>query len=133
MAIIKRAVASSGNEKSANGVVKINSIEEPKAKQKVEAATAKKEDAGKKVEASVKKSEAKKAAPAKKAPAKKAAAKAALKVASEMYLNYDESKRGEKAQTDKCTFQNITYIYSNEVLDERKKRIYKLKKPAFSH
>ena len=65
--------------------------------------------------------------------AKKAAAKAALKVASEMYLNYDESKRGEKAQTDKCTFQNITYIYSNEVLDERKKRIYKLKKPAFSH
>ena len=75
MAIIKRAVASSGNEKSANGVVKINSIEEPKAKQKVEAATAKKEDAGKNVEASVKKSEAKKAAPAKKAPAKKAAAK----------------------------------------------------------
>ena len=75
MAIIKRAVASSGNEKSANGVVKINSIEEPKAKQKVEAAAAKKEDAGKKAEAPAKKPEAKKAAPAKKAPAKKAAAK----------------------------------------------------------
>lgn len=74
MAIIKRAVASSGNEKSANGVVKINSIEEPKAKQKVEAAAAKKEDDSKKADAPAKKPAAKKAAPAKKAPAKKAAA-----------------------------------------------------------
>ena len=34
MAIIKRAVASAATEKPADGVVKINSIEEPKAKQK---------------------------------------------------------------------------------------------------
>ena len=47
MAIIKRAVASAANEKSANGVVKINSIEEPKAKQKAEAAAADKSDAKK--------------------------------------------------------------------------------------
>ena len=65
MAIIKRAVASAANEKPADGVVKINSIEEPKAKQKAEAAT--KEPAKK--------------APAKKAPAKKAATKAPAKKA----------------------------------------------------
>ena len=94
MAIIKRAVASAATEKPADGVVKINSIEEPKAKQKVEAAT--KADGAKKPAASAKaaakkattaktaakkpaasaKATAKKAAPAKADEAKKAPAKA---------------------------------------------------------
>ena len=72
MAIIKRAVASAANEKPANGVVKINSIEEPKAKQKAEAAAASKEASAKKTET----------APAKKAEGKKAAAKPAAKKAA---------------------------------------------------
>ncbi|MBO5552303.1 MAG: hypothetical protein J5966_10135 [Lachnospiraceae bacterium] len=71
MAIIKRAVASAANEKSANGVVKINSIEEPKAKQKAEAAAADKSDA--------KKPAAKKASAAKKPAAKKSTATAEKK------------------------------------------------------
>ena len=74
MAIIKRAVASAANEKPANGVVKINSIEEPKAKQKAEAAVASKETPAKKAAAPAKKAATKKA-PAKKAPAKASAAK----------------------------------------------------------
>ena len=90
MAIIKRAVASAANEKPANGVVKINSIEEPKAKQKAEIVAEKKDAAkksatakpiekkapAKKPAAAAKKTTAAKAATEKKAPAKKPAAAA---------------------------------------------------------
>ncbi|MCR5775742.1 MAG: DUF6465 family protein [Lachnospiraceae bacterium] len=75
MAITKRAVASAANEKPADGVVKINSVEEPKAKQKAEAVVATSKD----------KAAPKKASKpaAKKAPAKKPAAKAPAKKAAE--------------------------------------------------
>ncbi|MCR5748308.1 MAG: DUF6465 family protein [Lachnospiraceae bacterium] len=68
MAITKRAVAPATTEKPADGVVKINSVEEPKAKQKAEA-SAKAVDTKKPV------SDEKKAEPAKKPAAKKTEAK----------------------------------------------------------
>ena len=79
MAIIKRAVASAANEKPANGVVKINSIEEPKAKQKAEIVAEKKDAAVKKAPAKKAAAPAKKAAEKKAAPAKKTEAKAPAK------------------------------------------------------
>lgn len=79
MAIIKRAVASAANEKPANGVVKINSIEEPKAKQKAEIVAEKKDAAVRKAPAKKAAAPAKKAAEKKAAPAKKTEAKAPAK------------------------------------------------------
>lgn len=85
MAIKKRAVASAASEKSAEGVVKINSVEEPKAKQKTEAVVVAKNDETAKKPAA-KKSAAKKPAAKKSATAKpiekKAAAPAAKKPAA---------------------------------------------------
>lgn len=64
---------------------------------------------------------------------KKAATKAAVTVAANIYSNYDDSKHGEKAQLDKCTFEYVAFIRDDEVYDDKDNRIYKLKKPAFSH
>ena len=84
MAIIKRAVASAAGEKSADGVVKINSIEEPKAKQKAEAAAVGKADTEKAAKKpAAKKTAATKKPAAKKAPASKTAAAAAKKATAE--------------------------------------------------
>lgn len=99
MAIKKRAVASAASEKSAEGVVKINSVEEPKAKQKAEAAVvAKKDETAKKPAA--KKTAAKKSATAKPIE-KKAAAAAAKKPAAKKTAAVKETAAEKKAPAAK--------------------------------
>ena len=101
MAIIKRAVASAATEKPADGVVKINSIEEPKAKQKVEAAA--QADGAKKTAA--KKPAASAKAAAKKAETKKttASAKAATKKATTAKTAAKKPAASAKATAKKAT------------------------------
>lgn len=101
MAIIKRAVASAATEKPADGVVKINSIEEPKAKQKVEAAT--KADGAKKTAA--KKPAASAKAAAKKAETKKttASAKTAAKKVTTAKTAAKKPAASAKATAKKAT------------------------------
>ena len=87
MAIIKRAVASAANEKPADGVVKINSIEEPKAKQKSETAADK---------STAKKPAAKKAAAKKPAVKKPAATKTAAAAKTTTAKKSTAAKPAEK-------------------------------------
>ena len=97
MAIKKRAVASAASEKSAEGVVKINSVEEPKAKQKAEAAVvAKKDETAKKPAA--KKPAAKKPAAKKSATAKPIEKKAAAATAKKPAAKKAETAKASAAK-----------------------------------